>query len=170
MVVSVSSINTSIKYTRQTGFTLIELMIVVAIIGVLAAIAYPSYQSYVIKTKRVDMMTEMQQIANRIESNKINYKRYDRVPLSSIFSSTVATDGSTNFPVSGSALYTVTIGTGSWGETDWTTSTDTLGGRDWTIIATPVSNQRMADDGDLSLDYRGYKCRGTTCGTGDEWK
>ncbi|WP_105244722.1 type IV pilin protein [Psychrobacter sp. Marseille-P5312] len=173
MVVSVSSINTSIKYTRQTGFTLIELMIVVAIIGVLAAIAYPSYQSYVIKTKRVDMMTEMQQIASRIEANKINYRRYDRVPLSSIFSSTVATDGSTNFPVSGSALYTVTIGTGSWGETDWTTSTDTLGGRDWTIIATPVSNQRMAGDGVLSLNYQSIKCRtiGTEkkCGTGSEW-
>ena len=162
--------HSSTQSMQQAGFTLIELMIVIAIIGVLAAIAYPGYQGYVERTNRADMMTEMQQIASRIESNKINYKRYDRIPLSSILSGTLASDGSTNFPVSGSALYTVTIGTGSWGETDWTTSTDTLGGRDWTIIATPVSNQRMAGDGTLTLSSAGQKCRGTTCGTGDEWK
>ena len=69
----------STYHKKSAGFTLIELMIVVAIIGILAAIAYPSYQQYVIKTKRADMMSEMQNIAQQIERQKLSAGTYTKV-------------------------------------------------------------------------------------------
>lgn len=52
---------------KNNGFTLIELMIVVAIIGVISAIAYPSYSSYLKKSKRADAKISLSKIADRQE-------------------------------------------------------------------------------------------------------
>ncbi|WP_440060922.1 type IV pilin protein [Pseudomonas syringae] len=64
------------------GFTLIELMIVVAIVGILAAIAYPSYTEYVRRTQRsavASLLSEQVQALERFYSQKGNYADYKGV-------------------------------------------------------------------------------------------
>lgn len=52
----------------QKGFTLIELMIVVAIIGILAAVAIPQYQNYVVKSQVARVMSESGALKTAIET------------------------------------------------------------------------------------------------------
>ena len=52
----------------QKGFTLIELMIVIAIIGILAAIAIPQYQNYITRSQASRVMGETSQIKTAVET------------------------------------------------------------------------------------------------------
>lgn len=52
----------------QKGFTLIELMIVVAIIGILAAVAIPAYQDYTVKSKWASNIADVEGIKQAVKS------------------------------------------------------------------------------------------------------
>ena len=62
---------------NNRGFTLIELMIVIAIIGVLAAVGYPAYTSSVKKGNRADGIGGLLSLAGRMEEFYMNNDSYD---------------------------------------------------------------------------------------------
>lgn len=66
------------------GFTLIELMIVVAIVAILAAIAYPSYQEQVRKTRRAEGKAALSEVASRLERCYTRFNAYDHATCAGV--------------------------------------------------------------------------------------
>lgn len=96
---------------KETGFTLIELMITVAVIGILAAIAYPSYIQYVQRANRSDAQAIMMENAQFMERYFATNNNYTLAVLPSALSpkgSTAATAKySLTLPVQTATTYTI---------------------------------------------------------------
>ena len=80
MSVTLRQINSSPKQLcsrkGSKGFTLLELLVVVAIIGVLAAIAIPTYNSYINSAKRTLAYGALDTVRKTLESFHIDYQQY----------------------------------------------------------------------------------------------
>jgi type IV pilus assembly protein PilE len=61
---------------KQSGFTLIEVLITVAIIGILSAVAYPSYTDYVTQSNRTEAKRELARVANKMEQYYVDHRTY----------------------------------------------------------------------------------------------
>lgn len=89
------------------GFTLVELMVVVAIIGILAGIAYPSYQDSVTKSRRVDAQGVLMGFANAMERHFTENNTYcgSAVATACPVVNGVPTVYSTQSPIDGATVY-----------------------------------------------------------------
>lgn len=130
----------------RRGFTLVEVIVVVAIVAIIAAIAIPSYQNTVRKTKRVEVQSEMSEIASKLQRFKLaNFHYVQSVSGSTITPINLTRVGfSSTAPTSENGLYSYALNFN-------TTATE------WTLIATPT-NGAQRGTGAITLNQAGLQC------------
>jgi type IV pilus assembly protein PilA len=146
----------------QQGFTLIELMIVVAIVGILAAIALPAYQDYVVRSRVTEALTIADSLKTLVGENAANGKALASGFPAAGYPATDNMVALTAADISGAGAITVTTtpkaGGGSVVFTPWD---GTIGG---TALAagTPPDypiQWDCATGGTLVAKYRPAQCR-----------
>jgi prepilin-type N-terminal cleavage/methylation domain-containing protein len=132
---------------KQGGFTLLELMIVVAVIGILAMIAYPSYSDYVRRGKIAEATSTLMNVRSGMERFFLDNRTYAGSDAAANLPCDVATMGAGKkyftFACSnlGTSTYTVTAsGVAAQGMTNFVYTIDQQNTRTTTITGTPGWN------------------------------
>lgn len=144
---------TAKNMTRAGGFTLIEVMIVVAIIGFLAMIALPSYNEYIRRGARADARTALLENAQFLERNFTLATSYLKDP-GGVNNVVLPVP---NSPRDGTAVYVITAN-------PHTATT-------YTLTAAPVVGGRMDGDacGSLTLTHLGQRGATGSLSAADCW-
>jgi type IV pilus assembly protein PilE len=141
---------------RVRGFTLIEVMVVVAILGIIAAVAFPSYRSYIIKANRSAAQSFMLEIASRQERYLLDKRAYADAPDAAALLSTLGM----TVPSNVSPNYTIT--------------TATVAGPppSYIVTATPIGKQASDDTqcGTLTINGANNKTATGSGGLSACWK
>ena len=115
------------------GFTLIEIMVVVAIIGILASLAYPAYTSHLVKVRRTDAQQKVLSIGQDMERYNTTNVRY----VTTVGGSTCGVTTPANTP-----HYSFNL---------------TCTANTFTITATPLPTSTQSADGTQTLDQSGAR-------------
>lgn len=121
---------------RTRGFTLIELMIVVAVVAILAAIGYPSYTEHVRKSRRATAQAALMDLASRQQAYLLDRRAY---------AGTLA-DLSLGVPLEIQGYYTVTI-----------VADNAASPRTFLATATPINAQSVSGELALTIDQSGAR-------------
>lgn len=139
----------------QKGFTLIELMIVVAIIGILAAVAVPAYQNYVIKARYTEVINSVSGVRAGVDLcvqdgncfpagaiGNVAFSAFGLIPAAPIATNLLA---SVTLAANGTITATATANQGLNGETYILTPTADVQGRlTWAVNAASTCRTRAA--------------------------
>jgi type IV pilus assembly protein PilE len=141
---------------KHAGFTLGEVLVVMAIIAILSAVAYPSYLSYITRANRAAAQGFMLEVSNRQERYLLDKRAYATVIDSTGLNVTI--------PKSVSDNYTVTTNSPSARAGAPSPSYD--------VVADPKPGQAARDAacGKLTIDETGHKSVAGTAGTSSCWR
>lgn len=136
------------KLKRAKGFTLIEVMIVVAIVGIMAAVGIPSYRNYVLKTNRKAAIADMQSVQQRLE--RAYTQSNGAYPAAAFRGAVGVCNAASQYtsPSTGSPKYRLAVVI-----TNFTNPPANTFGQGYTVTATPCGSQARESCGTLVVNH-----------------